>query len=227
MKGGQALNVIETLNSRFSTRAFKSSPVSKETLFKIIEAANHTPSWANTQPWEIYVAAGESLERIRQGNLANAKKDAPRNPDLPAPQKWPDYLQKRMETSMAARLQYLGIAREDKSGRQAQFENNMKCFGAPVVVFLCFDRTLPAWPLFDLGAQSMSIILAAQELGLGSIPAFNMVIYPEVIRRELGIPDHLAIAIGIAIGYTDTQDKTNIYRSTRRPVQEVVHFKGI
>ena len=57
------MNVIEALNSRTSIRAFKSDPVSRETIFKIMEAAIRSPSWANTQPWEIYVAAGEALGR--------------------------------------------------------------------------------------------------------------------------------------------------------------------
>jgi nitroreductase len=218
------LNVIEALNTRSSTRAFKPEPVSKETLMKILVAANQTPSWANTQPWEIYVAGGEALDRIRQGNLAH--ETAPRNPDLPAPAKWPEHLQKRMEASMAARLQYLGIARDDKVGRQAQFQNNLKCFAAPVVIYLCFDKSLAPWSLFDLGAYSMNIMLAAQEQGLGSIPAFNLVLFPDVIRQELEIPANLAIALGIALGYSDPQNPTNKYRSSRRSLQEVIHFKG-
>lgn len=219
------MNVIEALNSRFSTRVFKSDPVNREILMKILEAANRTPSWGNTQPWEIYIAAGEVLDRIRQGNLAHEA--APRNPDLSAPPKWPEYIQERMQTSMASRLQYLGIAREDREGRQAQFQNNLRCFGAPAVVYLCMDRSLAPWSLFDLGAYSMNIILAAQESGLGSIPAFNLVLYPDVIRKELEIPDNLSIALGIALGYSDTLNKTNQYRSSRRLIQDVVHFKGI
>jgi nitroreductase len=220
------MNVMEALNSRFSTRVFKSNPISQDILLKILEAANRTPSWANTQPWEVYIAGGETLDRIRKGNLANSQKELAQNPDVPAPQKWPEHLQKRMENAMATRLQYLGIAREDKAGRQAQFQNQLNCFAAPVIIYLCLDRSLPTWPLFDIGAYSMNITLAAYDLGLGSIPAFNLVAYPEVVRREMGIPNELAILIGIALGYSDLQDKTNKYRSSRRPVTEVAHFKG-
>ena len=127
---------------------------------------------------------------------------------------------------MATRSQALGINREDKAGRQAQFQNQLKCFGAPAIIYICLDRSLTSWPLFDAGALSMSITLAAQECGLGSIPAFNLVTYPEVIRHELGIPHDLSILIGIALGYGDLQDKTNKYRSSRRPMTEVAHFKG-
>ncbi len=220
------MNIIEALNNRLSTRAFKPDPVSKETLMKILEAANRTPSWGNTQPWEAYITGGKVLDRIRQGNVANAQKDAPRNPDLPAPQSWPEPIKKRYETNVASRLQALGIARDDKVGRQAQFQNNMNCFGAPVVIYLCLDKSLASWSLFDLGAYSMNIMLAAQEHGLGSIPAFNLVIYPDVIRKELEIPSNISIALGIALGYSDLQNLMNQFHSARRPVQEVIHFKG-
>lgn len=220
------MNITEALNTRFSARAFKPDPVSKDTLMKILEAANHTPSWGNTQPWEAYVAGGKALDRIRQANIANALKDAPRNPDLPAPQSWPEQMKKSYETNVASRLQALGIARDDKAGRQAQFQNNMNCFGAPVVIYLCLDKSLASWSLFDLGAYSMNIMLAAQDKGLGSIPAFNLVIYPDVIRQELEIPSHISIALGIALGYLDPQNLMNKFRSSRRAIQEVVRFKG-
>ncbi|MEW6423761.1 MAG: nitroreductase family protein [Bacillota bacterium] len=50
------MNVIEALNSRHSVRAFKPDPVTKETLLKIIQAANQAPSWGNSQPWEVFIA---------------------------------------------------------------------------------------------------------------------------------------------------------------------------
>lgn len=56
------MNVIDAINQRFACRAFKPDPVDKATILKILEAATHSPSWANTQPWEVYVAAGPILE---------------------------------------------------------------------------------------------------------------------------------------------------------------------
>jgi nitroreductase len=68
------MNVIDALKTRHSCRAYTSHPVSKETVLGILEAAIHAPSWANTQPWEIYVAGGEVLERIRHAYLTNHEK---------------------------------------------------------------------------------------------------------------------------------------------------------
>ncbi|MBC7343452.1 MAG: nitroreductase family protein [Clostridia bacterium] len=38
------MNIIEALHSRHSVRAFKLDPVGKETLLKIMQAANQAPS---------------------------------------------------------------------------------------------------------------------------------------------------------------------------------------
>ena len=48
-----------------------------------MEEATHSPSWANTQPWEIFIAGGEVLEKIRRAYMENFAKDVPRDPDIP------------------------------------------------------------------------------------------------------------------------------------------------
>jgi nitroreductase len=220
------MDVTDALYSRYSTRAFKSDSVDKETIAKILEAATRAPSWANTQPWEIFVAGGDVLNRLRQAYLENFHKDITGAPDLPRPQQWPLALQKRMEELAAERYKTIGIGRDDKTARQAIFEANYRFFGAPVVIYLCMDRTLTPWSIFDIGMLAQSIMLMAQQHGLGSIPAVILVSYPDLIRAELEIPDDLSIIFGIALGYSDAQHLQNKFRSPRRPIQEVVRFKG-
>jgi len=219
------MNVTDALKSRYSCRAFKSDPVRKETLLKIMEAALHAPSWANTQPWEIFVASGPAIERLRKAYLANLQNEVPRHPDIPVPEKWPEALQHRIETLGMQRLKQLNIEREDKAARQRLTANNYNLFNAPAVVFLCMDRKLTPWSMFDLGSLSQSIMLAAEEHGLGSIVAVMLAAYPDIIRKELDVPDNLSIVIGIALGYCDRQDPMNQFRSERRPVDAAVTFK--
>ena len=71
------MNVIDALNSRYTCRAFKQDPVAQDTVIKILEAANRTPSWGNTQPWNLYVAAGELLEELRKGSLERFSQKLP------------------------------------------------------------------------------------------------------------------------------------------------------
>ena len=84
------MEVTQALISRRTVRTFLSEPVPRDTVKAILEAALRTPSWANTQPWEIYIAGGEALERIRKASVerTNQGKPAP-EPDVPFPEDWP------------------------------------------------------------------------------------------------------------------------------------------
>ena len=103
---------------------------------------------------------------------------------------------------------------------------NYKFFGAPVVIYLCMDRALTPWSVFDLGSLSQSIMLAAKDNGLDTAVAVMLVAYPDLIRAHLEIPDDLSIIIGMALGSNDPNNPGNRFRSPRRSLSEVVHLKG-
>ncbi len=221
------MDVIDALHRRFTVRAFKPDAIDRATLENIFKASLQAPSWANTQPWEIYVAGGEVLNRLREAYLANLKNCVPRRLDHPAPKEWPPALQKRMETLRAERTATLDRVCLDKSQLRDLAEMNYHFFHAPVVAYLCMDRTLTHWSLFDLGLLAQSIMLAAQHHGVGSATAVTLAAHPDLIRKELKIPDELSVVIGIALGYADPAHPQNQYRSMRRALGDAVMFAGI
>jgi len=220
------MDVVDALTARYTVRAFLPDPVNRSTLEKIFEAALRSPSWANTQPGEIYVAGGEALNRLRRAYGENLKNCVPRNPDLPAPRQWPPALQQRMEALRAERFAVLEKECKAPAALQEISQMNYQFFKAPVVAYLCMDRTLTPWSIFDLGLLAQSIMLAAQHYGVGSAPAVTLVAHPDLIRAELKIPDDLSVIIGIALGYVDAKHPQNIYRSPRRSVRDAVRFTG-
>ncbi len=106
-------------------------------------------------------------------------------------------------------------------------EMNYHFFYAPTVAYLCMDRTLMPWSAFDLGLLAQSIMLAAKHFGVDSAIAITLVAHPDLIRRELKVPEELSIIIGIAMGYADATHPQNQYRSPRRSVREAVKFYGM
>jgi nitroreductase len=221
------MDVSEALNSRFTCRAFKKDLVKKDIILKIMEDAIHSPSWANTQPWEIYVAGGDVLEFIRKGYMDSFNNDVSIDPDIPPMSRWPVQHQERMKELGIKLYKHLGISKEDKEERKESWRLNFKFFGAPIVIYICMYETLSEWSMFDLGSLSQSIMLAAKEYGVDSAPAVNLVAYPKIIRKEIEIPDELSIVLGIALGYSDTESPQNTFRSMRRPLDEVVRLNGI
>ncbi len=67
------MDVREVLAARHSSRAYKQAAVPRDVLVRIVEAATRAPSWGNTQPWEIFIAAGETMNAIRAAFLGNMR----------------------------------------------------------------------------------------------------------------------------------------------------------
>ncbi len=212
------MNVTEAIKTRRTARAFLSRPIEKEKLNAIFEAAARTPSWANTQPWEVFVATGDTLERIREGYRKKYAEKAPADPETPRPVTWSQAALKRQQQLYPDMVRDCGDA-------VSQFGAlNQAMFNAPAVIYICMDKILSEWSLYDIGAYAHSIMLAALEQGLSTIPAITLVLYPEVLRQEMNIPDDFQITIGIAIGYADKDNKINNFRSSRKSIEETVKF---
>ena len=74
---------------------------------------------------------------------------------------------------------------------------------------------------FDLGQATMSVMLAAADLGIGS--AHAGVGDQELARRLLGFPEGRFCALLITLGVPADRPLTPIQRPNRRPFTDVVH----
>ena len=54
------MKVSDALKQRKSVRAYMDKPVEDEKIQAILEAAKHSPSGTNTQPWQVAVVTGNS-----------------------------------------------------------------------------------------------------------------------------------------------------------------------
>jgi nitroreductase len=75
---------------------------------------------------------------------------------------------------------------------------------------------------YDLGQVTMSMMLAAADLGIGS--GHSSVGDRELAGRILGLPDDRVCAWLIALGYPADRPLTPIRRPNRRPFDQVVHW---
>ena len=227
------MDIVEVINKRKSIRAFKADPVPKETLKEIMELALRAPSWGNTQPWEFAIATGNKLEEIRQAFAEKAAAAAQDNPDIPRPREFPQPYDTRYRVVGRKVLELKGISREDKEKRKWWVLQGLRLFEAPCVIYIYIDRsfyrqgdTLNIWPLFDCGLAAENIMLVATRYGLGTIPQIQAVVYPDVLRNVLGIPDSKLIVLGISVGYPDWDDPVNQLCSEREPLDNISTWLG-
>lgn len=75
------MNVRDALKARKSVRAFLDKPVETSMIEALLDAARHSPSGANTQPWQVAVVSGAKKCEIQQkmesrfGNGQSGKMD--------------------------------------------------------------------------------------------------------------------------------------------------------
>jgi nitroreductase len=88
---------------------------------------------------------------------------------------------------------------------------------APVVT----DPDTRDWILYDLGQATMSMMLAATELGIGSCHA--ALEDQKLVRRILLLPeDHWCVGL-VSLGYPAGRPLAPIEHPDRRPFEDVVH----
>jgi len=222
------VDVLKAIEARHAVRDFDSKPVPKDIVMKILETATRSPSGGNGQPWEIFVASGDTLETIRMAYQERAQAAAAGPPPRPGgpggPPPLPAFIQERMATIRRERMLLLGLDPADPASFKVFMSWGARLFGAPVLAVICMDKTLTCY--LDLGMLVQSICLAAQGFGVESLIAAGLISQQDILRKELEIPGDLSIVIGIGLGYPKPDSIINTYRSPRRPIAEVVRFKG-
>lgn len=222
----KTVDKVNIFQSRYTCRAYQKKLVSKELLYQVLEDATKSSSWANSQPWEIFVASGKDLECLQAAYLNSFENGEPMDSEIPRPNNWPEKLEKRMQNFAKEKADKMGIDKDDSQARQEHIRNNLNFFGAPVVMFLCMDKSLTEWSILDIGQVSQSIMLAAKYHGLDTAPAYTTIVYPKHVREILNIPNNLKLVLGITLGYGDSEHPQNTYKTNREPLNNIVHFKG-
>ena len=220
------MKVTEAILLRKSIRGYKPDPVPKKVLEEILKTASHSPSSNNTQPWEVSVISGKALDEVRRGNAEMIASGAKPAPDVLHKPFEGIYRQRQVELAVQI-FGLMGITREDKDKRAQWLERGFRFFGAPVAIIVTMD-TLVAQPqaMLDLGTFCQSICLAALECGLGTCIEDQGAMFPEVLRKVIGIPNSKQIVISIAIGYPESGFPANKLQSKREAVENFATWYG-
>lgn len=221
------MEIFQAITTRRSIRQFKPDPVPEALLREILGAARWSPSWGNTQPWEIAVLTGESLERLRKANRQRFLDRAIPEPDTPMPGIWPEQLKQRYQRVGKQVLTALSIPRGDEEARLRYYGGMFAFFDAPCLLLFCVDESLAReYAMLDAGAIVQSVCLLAHARGLGACIMAASINYPALIRQIIPIPETRAILIGVALGYPDAEAPINqLARERANPDEFTLWFK--
>jgi nitroreductase len=214
----------ELLSERFSCRGFLPQPVGRATIERILTAAQKTASWCNSQPWRLEITAGAATQKFREVMYAAASSGKPNAGDFPFPREYRGvYLERRRESGFQL-YNSLGIPRGDKAGYAKQARENFNFFGAPHVAIVHTDEALGVYGAIDCGGYVTSFMLAAQALGVATIPQAALAFHSDVVRNHFDLSDDRRVICGISFGYADRAHKANSYRTSRAGLADTARF---
>lgn len=220
---------LEHLNSllqrRHSCRAFLPKAVAKETIEAILETAQRVPSWCNAQPWQVHVTMSDETDRLREELYKAATENAHKS-DIAFPAKYTGAYQARRRTCGWALYEAVGVKAGDRQSSAAQMMKNFRLFDAPHLALITTERDLGPYGLLDCGAFITAFTLAAEALGVASIPQAALAGQSEFLRKWFDISVERDIVAGISFGYSDKDHKANGFRTERAALEEVVTWYG-
>lgn len=219
------ISVVERLlAARYSCRAFKPEPVAREAIEQVLSAAQKTASWCNSQPWQVTIFSGEAVCKFGEDIYKAASERAHGETDFPFPREYQGkYLDRRRESGFQL-YNALGIPRGDKAAYKKQMLENFHFFGAPHVAIVTSDEALGVYGAIDCGGYVSNFMLAAQALGIATIPQAALAGHSDVVRKHLGVGDDRRVVCGISLGYADATHLANSYRTNRVTIPEAAAF---
>jgi nitroreductase len=209
------------LQERYSCRAFLPRQVETATITRMLEIAQRTPSWCNSQPWKVVITRGAATDRFRNAICDHAATHE-REPDFAFPREYRGvYLERRRECGFQL-YDSVGIKRGDREASARQGMENYRLFGAPHAMIVTTDEALGVYGVLDCGAWVNNFMLAARSLGVASIAQAALGAHPKFTRSYFGLPEDRLVVCGMSFGYEDGAHPVNRFRTSRAAVDDVV-----
>lgn len=201
------LSLFDAMYSQRSITRYKTDPVPKEAIDKVIEAATKAPSGGNTQPWHFLVLTDEDL--IAKVSQIYSEIWLGRMGAEPQPGESPAY-------------------------RSARYLTH-HMHEAPVLILICvvdhgkaYVPNAPGEPALrerlasSIWLAAQNLFLAARGLGLGTRLTTTHTAREPEIKELLGIPDYVETVALTPLGYP----KGSFSPPKRRPAAEVTSYNG-
>ena len=227
-----ATTVEQAINTRMSARAFTPQPVPRELIAQLLAQASRAPSGTNTQPWKVYVLQGKSRDTLVE-KVCAAHDEVRAHPEKAAdyrepydyyPEKWVSpFIDRRRENGWSL-YGLLGITKADKDKMHAQHQRNYRFFDAPVGLMFTLDKVMGRGSLVDYGMFLQTLMLSARGMGLHTCPQAAWNGFGSIILPHIGAGDNEMLVCGMALGYADTSEIVNTFRTPREPVESFTQW---
>jgi len=140
------------------------------------------------------------------------------------PEKWVSpFIDRRRENGWSL-YGLLGITKADKDKMHAQHQRNYRFFDAPVGLMFTLDKVMGRGSLVDYGMFLQTLMLSARGMGLHTCPQAAWNGFGSIILPHIGAGDNEMLVCGMALGYADTSEIVNTFRTPREPVESFTQW---
>ncbi|GGI62312.1 nitroreductase [Limosilactobacillus caviae] len=216
------MEFTETVFNRHATRHFTNQQLGQEQLISIINVAKQAPSWANDQPWKVVIATGKTLDKIKESHFNASNHNLPAHSAISPLHRTAMGLQGQKNAANQSKRLASFLGAQEKQ----VIDNSAHLFNAAAIVYLLVPKETSFWSAYDLGAFGQTLMLAAKDQRIDSMPAFEFVKYPNNLYSILKVNDDYQFAIGIGLGYQDKDALINHFRSTRMDPTEFLTIRN-
>ncbi|MCG6902930.1 MAG: nitroreductase [Rhodobacter sp.] len=220
---------IETLaallHARHSCRAYLPDPLPDPLIEQIVTTAQAVPSWCNAQPWQVIVTRAAETDRLRDALFRHAE-SGDHAPDIAFPTRYCGAYRDRRRTCGWALYEAVSIEKGDRAASGAQMMENFRFFGAPHFALITTEADLGPYGVLDCGAFVTAFTLAAQALGVASIPQAAIAGFSPFLHDWFDLPKTRNVVCGISFGLGDRDHPANAFRTDRAPLAEVLTWAG-
>lgn len=213
----------QLLSDRFSCRQFLSTPVPDEVIQHILTSSQKTPSWCNTQPWQLIITSGSGTDKFRKALYEHVLHARPQS-DLPFPERYEGIYQARRRECGFQLYDSVGIEKTDRAATQKQAMENFSFFNAPHFALITSPKSLGVYGAIDCGGYVNNFLLAATSVGVATVPQAAIANYSDFIHSYFSIDENYYVVCGISFGYEDESHPINHFRTHRAQNKEVVQF---
>ncbi|NQU97247.1 MAG: nitroreductase family protein [Chloroflexi bacterium] len=190
------MNTLDTIAARRSVRRFKDTPVSDDALQTILTAAVQAPSGSNRQPWRFVVVREDKraeMVRVMRGGLATR---VARGEEMAGAERTAGF----MEQASVTVFVFNPVGMHPGQARSPQ------------------QTRTDVVDIQSIGAAIQNMLLAAQDMGIGSLWIGHVFNAYEELSEWLGEDGQMIAAV--SLGYPDESPGAR----PRRPVSEVTRY---
>lgn len=219
------MNIKEAIEKRFSVRAFTKEVPDIETIKAILKTAGTAPSGGNIQPWKVYVLSENAKNELSKKTLYNFDNGVQEDIEYDIyPKPLADEYKKRRYECGADMYNALAIGKDDLDSRFKQIRENYNFFGAPLGMIITIDKSFGKNGWGHVGMFLENLWLSAIDHGLGICLQESWSIYPKTVKEVTKHPDNEIVWCGVAVGYEDSSNPINQYRTKREDLDSFVKF---